>query len=209
MRILLADDHSMFRAGLRRIIEDCRPGVCIVEAASCDECLQIARAGKLDLIILDVSMHSQNSLGILPEIKNCQPHTPIMMLSMHADTEFVVQALRAGASGYLTKEHTAEELIRAIDTALSGQRYVSSSLAENLVDLIAGGTSDKPHEALSVREREVFLLIAAGKSLSEIARLLSLSTKTVSTYRTRILEKMALGSNAELMRYALRNKLVD
>jgi DNA-binding NarL/FixJ family response regulator len=198
MRILLADDHSMFRAGLRRIIEDCRPGVCIVEAASCDECLQIARAGKLDLIILDVSMHSQNSLGILPEIKNCQPHTPIMMLSMHADTEFVVQALRAGASGYLTKEHTAEELIRAIDTALSGQRYVSSSLAENLVDLIAGGTSDKPHEALS-----------AGKSLSEIARLLSLSTKTVSTYRTRILEKMALGSNAELMRYALRNKLVD
>lgn len=209
MRILLADDHSMFRAGLRRIIEDCRPGACIEEAASCDDCLQIARGGKLDLIILDVSMQSQNSLGILPEIKSCQPDTPVMMLSMHADTQFVVQALRAGASGYLTKEHTAEELIRAIDTVLSGQRYISASLAENLVDLITIGTSDKPHEALSVREREVFLLIATGKSLSEIARLLSLSTKTVSTYRTRILEKMALGSNAELMRYALRNNLVD
>lgn len=208
MHILLADDHSMFRSGLRRIIGEQFPSAQIEEAASCGECLQKVSKGSWQLIILDISMQNQDSLTILPDIRKLHPHVPILILTMHSDRHFVLQALRAGASGYLTKEHTDDELIRAIDTVVRGNRYVSSTAAEELLDYLTVGRSELPHESLSAREREVFILIASGRSLSEIAGMLSLSAKTVSTYRTRVLEKMGMGSNADLTRYALRQGLI-
>lgn len=209
MYILLADDHTMFRSGLRRIIHERFPDAVIEEAGSCNECLRFVRAGKFDLIVLDISMHGENSLGILPEIRKMHATTPLLMLSMHNDRQFVLQALKKGASGYLTKEHTTEELLAAVDAALEGRRYVSSSIAQDLLDYLSVGTSELPHEALSSREREVFDLLAQGRTVSEIGTVLSLSVKTVSTYRTRILEKMGMGSNAELIRYAIHNRLVS
>ncbi len=209
MHILLADDHAMFRSGLRRIIEQDFPDACIEEASSCTEVLDMMRAGSWSLVILDIAMGEFNSLNILPDIKRGHPDTPVLMLSMYNDRQFIIKSLRTGASGYLTKEHTPEELIHGIRAVLSGHRYISESIAENLADYLAVGGSESPHEALSTREQEVFLLIARGRSASEIAALLSLSVKTVSTYRVRILEKMGLGSNAELMRYALRHGLVE
>jgi DNA-binding NarL/FixJ family response regulator len=210
MHILLADDHTMFRSGLARIICEQFPAATITEASSCAECLQALRQCQPNLIVLDISMHGQNSLAILPEIKKTHPTTPILILSMHNDRQFIMQALKGGASGYLTKEHTAEELLSAIDAVLNRRHYVSSTVAENLLEYLTACSSDAPpHELLSTREREVFDLLAAGRKVSEVSTLLSLSVKTVSTYRTRILEKMGLGSNAELIRYAMRNKLIS
>lgn len=209
MRILLADDHAMFRSGLRRILEEEFKGASIEEAASCGESMEKLRHGNWNVILLDIAMGAQNSLSLLPDIKKRHPATPVLILSMYSDKQFIVQALRAGAAGYLTKEHTPEELIRSIHIVLSGRRYISESIAENLADYLAVGGSEFPHEALSTREYEVFILLANGRSVSEIAQKLCLSVKTVSTYRSRILEKMALGSNAELMRYALKNELIQ
>jgi DNA-binding NarL/FixJ family response regulator len=209
MRILLADDHAMFRSGLRRIIEDDFPGASIDEASSCMQVLDKVKVSVFDLLILDIAMGDENSLDVLAEIKQRQKSAPVLILSMYGDRQFVVKALRAGASGYLTKEHTPEELAQGIRAVLSGRRYVSQSIAANLADYLAVGDTDRPHESLSRREQEVFLMIARGKSVSDIAAELQVSVKTVSTYRTRILEKMALNSNAELMRYALKHKLVD
>ncbi len=208
MRILLADDHTMFRSGLRHILEQEFPQAGIDEAAACSEVLEKIHKSDFDLVILDIAMGALNSLNIVPDIKRRHPNTPVLMLSMYSDKQFIVQSLRAGASGYLTKEHTTEELIHCIRALLAGRRYISESIAENLADYLAVGGSEFPHEALSGRESEVFMLIASGRSVSEIAALLSLSIKTVSTYRTRILEKMGLRSNAELMRYALQHGLV-
>ena len=209
MRILLADDHTMFRSGLRRIIEEDFPSASIDEASSCGEVLEKMRAGSWGLVLLDIAMGDENSLKILPQIKQAHPDMPVLILSMYNDQQFIVQSLRAGASGYLTKEHTPEELNHAIRAVLSGRRYISESVGANLAEYLAVGPSSAPHEALSPREREVFLLIGKGRSVSEIAAILSVSVKTVSTYRVRILEKMGLGSNAELMRYALRHGLVE
>lgn len=208
MRILLADDHSMFRSGLRRIISENHDQALIVEASSCPECLSLARSQHFDLMILDISMQGQNSLTILPELRKLLPNTPIIVLTMHNDRQFLVQALKQGAAAYLTKEHTDQELLAAIEASLAGKRYVSNLMADNLVEFLALASADLPHTTLSSREREVFDLLASGRTVSEIGNLLSLSVKTVSTYRTRILEKMGLGSNAELMRYAMRNKLI-
>ena len=208
MRILLADDHSMFRSGLHRILSDAFPDAMIDEAASCRETLAKVAEGTKDLLILDIAMGKENSLHILPDIRKICPKMPILLLSMYDERQFIVQALRAGVSGYLTKEHAPEELIRAINTILNGNRYVSKSVASHLADYLAVGSSEHPHQALSAREHEVLLMIAAGKSVSMIADELCLSIKTISTYRSRILEKMDLSSNAELIRYALKHGLV-
>lgn len=208
MHILLADDHTMFRSGLRHILEDEFPNAVIEEASSCNEVMEKLQQGQWQVIILDISMGTQNSLNILPDIKKQHPKTPVLILSMYGEKQFIITALRAGASGYLTKEHTPEELIRSIHAILAGRRYISESIAENLADYLAVGGTSLSHEALSTREYEVFVMIASGIALSEIAEKLHLSVKTVSTYRSRILEKMALGSNAELMRYAMQHGLV-
>jgi DNA-binding NarL/FixJ family response regulator len=209
-KIFLADDHALFRSGLRRILEDEFAGVNIEEASSSSETLHMLRRGRADVLILDIAMSDKNSLHILPEIKALHPSMPVLILSMYDERQFVVQALRAGVSGYLTKEHAPDELIRAIRTILAGRRYIGESMAEQIADhLAAGDASRLPHETLSTREYEVLLLIASGMPLSQIAGKLALSVKTVSTYRTRILEKMGLHSNADLIRYVVRHRLGD
>jgi DNA-binding NarL/FixJ family response regulator len=209
-KIFLADDHALFRSGLRRILEDEFAGVNIEEASSSSETLNMLRRSGADVLILDIAMSDKNSLHILPEIKALHPSMPVLILSMYDERQFVVQALRAGVSGYLTKEHAPDELIRAIRTILAGRRYIGESMAEQIADhLAAGDASRLPHETLSTREYEVLLLIASGMPLSQIAGKLALSVKTVSTYRTRILEKMGLHSNADLIRYVVRHGLGD
>jgi DNA-binding NarL/FixJ family response regulator len=209
-KIFLADDHALFRSGLRRILEDEFAGVDIEEASSSSETLHMLRRGGADVLILDIAMSDKNSLQILPEIKALHPSMPVLILSMYDERQFVVQALRAGVSGYLTKEHAPDELIRAIRTILAGRRYIGESMAEQIADhLAAGDASRLPHETLSTREYEVLLLIASGMPLSQIAGKLALSVKTVSTYRARILEKMGLHSNADLIRYVVMHGLGD
>lgn len=210
MKILLADDHAMFRSGLRRILEEEFPDAEIHEASSCDDTLRKLRNGAWNLLLLDIAMSDKSSLNILPEVKTLHPGMPVLILSMYDDRQFIVQALRGGAAGYLTKENAPEELIRAIRTVTAGRRYISERMAEQIAEhLAAGDETLRPHETLSVREYEVFLMIASGLSLSDIGAKLGLSVKTVSTYRTRILEKTGLHSNAEIIRYVVRNGLPE
>ena len=208
LRILLADDHAMFRSGLRRILEAEFAGASVGEAATLPELLARIERDPWDVLLLDISMAGQNSLGALPSIKERRPALPVVVLSMYGERQFVVRALRAGASAYLTKERAPDELLRAIRSVLAGRRYVGEDLAAQLADILAGGASDSPHESLSPRELEIFLLLASARSVSQIATQLGVSVKTVSTHRSRILEKMALRSNAELMQYAVRHGLV-
>lgn len=209
MRILLADDHAIFRSGLRRILEGEMPGVVLGEAATVAELTEMVARQPWDVLILDISMAGQNSLNVLPALKGTRPGLGVIVLSMYGDRPFVVRALRAGASAYITKEHAPDELLRAVRAVSAGRRYIGESLAEQLADHLATtAKGGPPHETLSPREFEIFLLLSSAKSVSEIAAQLGLSVKTVSTHRSRILEKMALRSNAELMQYAMRHGLV-
>jgi len=208
VRILLADDHAMFRSGLRHILEAELPGASVGEAATIAELVEKVDRESWDVLLLDVSMAGQNSLNLLPSVKERHPRLPVVVLSMYGERQFVLRALRAGASAYLTKERAPEELLRAIRSVLAGRRYVGEEVAQQLADHLAAGGAASPHESLSPRELEIFLLLASARSVSEIAAQLELSVKTVSTYRSRILEKMELRSNAELMQYAVRHGLV-
>ncbi|WP_026852530.1 response regulator [Geothrix fermentans] len=208
-RILLADDHALLRSGLRRILEEALPGVQVGEAGTADEVLAALPDGAWDLLILDISMPGRSGLDILPDLKAQQPALPILVLSMFGEQQFAIRALKAGASAYLTKERAPEELIQAVRTVLGGRRYIGASLAEALASHVSSDREVAPHERLSAREFEVLRLIAAARTPGEIAEKLGLSVKTVSTYRARILEKMQLATNAELMQYALRHGLVE
>lgn len=208
MRVLIADDHSIVRSGLKRMLELEFPGVAFGEVTTCRELLDKAKSSRWDVVILDVALGAENGLNALPPLKEACPGLPVIVLSMYGDRQFVTRALAAGASAYLTKEQAADdELFRAIRTVCAGRRYLGEALAEQLADHLATDRRGELHEALSSRELEVFLLLAAAKSVSEIAERLGLSVKTVSTYRTRILEKMSLETNAELIQYAVRNGL--
>ncbi|MCC6215805.1 MAG: response regulator transcription factor [Polyangiaceae bacterium] len=209
MRILIADDHSIVRSGLRHILELELPGVVVGEATNRDELLERAKPGLWDVLILDVALGSANGLDLLPTLRDRCPGTPVIVLSMYGERQFVRRAMSEGAAAYLTKEQAAdEELFRAIRTVSSGRRYLGEAVAGQLADQLANAQSGPPHEALSSRELEVFLKLAQARSVSEIAAEMALSVKTVSTYRTRILQKLALASNAEIIRYAVRNGLV-
>jgi DNA-binding NarL/FixJ family response regulator len=209
MRILLADDHAILRSGLQRILTEEFPEVEIGEAATCAQVLTQIQRKSWDVCILDISMGAQNSLTLLPEIKKTCPKMPVIMLSMYKDRQFVVRALQGGASAYVSKERAPEELLHAIRAVREGRRYLGESIAAEIADHLALVGSENPHETLSPREYEIFLLLAAARSVSEIAGELNLSVKTVSTYRARILEKMGLRSNAEVMKYALRHGLSE
>jgi two-component system invasion response regulator UvrY len=209
MRILLVDDHAILRAGLKRLLEDEFRGVIIDEAATADEAEERIAAAAPDLVLLDISLPGRSGLDILPDIRTSSPSTKVIVLSSFAEPQFAVRAIRDGASAFLTKERAPRELIEAVRTVLNGRRYISAELAEQLAALVAADVPSRPHESLSHREFEVFRLIASAKSVSEIARDLGLSVKTVSTYRARILEKMGMASNAELMQYAMRNGIVE
>jgi len=209
IRILVADDHAIVREGLKQILAEVKDMVVRDEAASGQEALAKIRTGAFDVLLLDISMPGRSGLEILKEIKEARPKLPVLILSMHAEEQYAVRALRAGASGYLTKASAPEELIGAIRKVSSGRKYVSASLAEKLAGDLEVDTRRPPHESLSDREYQVMLMLAGGQSATEIAAELCLSVKTISTYRTRVMEKMNMKKNAELTLYAVQNQLID
>jgi DNA-binding NarL/FixJ family response regulator len=209
IKILIADDHPIVRQGLRQILSDISDMEIAGEAVNAQETLDQVRVGGWDVLVLDITMPDRSGFDILKELKNEQPHLPILVLSIHGEEQFAVRVLKAGASGYLTKENAPAELIKAIRKVVAGGKYISPSLAETLAFNL-DVTSDRPqHEALSNREFQVMQMMASGKTPTEIAAELSLSAKTVSTYRTRLLEKMNLTTNAEIIRYAIENGLIE
>ena len=206
MRILIVDDHAMVREGLKRILADEFEDAGFGEAANATEALERLWKESWDLMLLDVSMHGRTGLDVLKEIRSSASRMPVLVLSAHPEEQYAVRVLKAGAAGYLTKESAPQELCRAVRKVLSGGKYITPTLAEQLAAEVQ--SSGRPaHEALSNREYQVMLLIAAGKVPKEIGDELSLSVKTVGTYRTRVLEKLKLKNNAELMRYVLERGL--
>ena len=205
-RVLLVDDHDVVRKGIRAILEDRFAAIAIREASSGDEALA-GLTEPFDAIVLDLSMPGRSGIDLLTEIKHRYPKLPVLIMSLHGEEQFAVRALRAGASGYLTKSAASEQLIAAFERIVRGGRYISEALAERLAVSASGGT-DAPHDRLSDREFEVMRGIASGESVSEIADRIHLSVKTVSTYRARLLDKMGMTTNAELTRYAIQNGLV-
>jgi DNA-binding NarL/FixJ family response regulator len=205
--ILIADDHPIVREGLKRILEECPDMRVVAEAVDSSEVVEKSRQPGVDVLLLDVSMPGPGFLETLQRIRAREPSPRVLVLSVHPEDQFAVRALRAGAAGYLTKDQSPEELAEAIRRVQHGGRYVSRALAEP--SELEPDTQRPPHESPSDREDQVFERLAAGQSVKEIASELALSPKTVSTYRTRILQKMKLGSNAELIRYAVRAGLVD
>ena len=209
LKVLVADDHSVVRRGLRQILSEAFSGVTVGEAANARELLALLEENRWDIVLLDISMPGRNGLDCLKDIKHRQPHIPVLVLSVHPEDQFAVRTLRAGAAGYMTKESAPEELVKAIEKVLGGGRYVSASFAERLAGNLAAPISQAPHELLSDREYEVMLLIARGRTVKEIAGDLCLSVKTISTYRAHIIRKTKLENNAGIIRYALRNALVQ
>jgi two-component system invasion response regulator UvrY len=210
MKILLTDDHAVVRHGLKQILADEFKKATFGEARNAQEALNKVWKETWDVVILDITMPGRSGLEVLREIKKSKPKLPVLVLSMHPEGQFAVRVLKRGASGYMTKESAPEELVGAIKKVLAGGRYVSNSLAEKLANYLSGGETQKPpQEKLSDREFQVLRLIASGKIVSEIAKELSLSVKTISTYRSRILEKMGMKNNAELMHYAMQHQLVE
>jgi DNA-binding NarL/FixJ family response regulator len=209
MRILLADDHAVVRHGLRQILADDFKRAVFGEARNAQEALDLVWKENWDVVVLDITMPGRSGLEVLREIKKHKPKLPVLVLSMHPENQFAVRVLKRGASGYMTKESASGELVGAIRKVLGGGRYVSTSLAEKLATNLAADNQKPVQELLSDREFQVLRLIASGRIVSEIAKELSLSVKTISTYRTRILEKMGLRNNAELMRYAMQHQLVQ
>ena len=207
-RILIVDDHEILREGVKRIF-DKEIGATFGEASTGHEALKLAREEDWDIVILDLSLGSRSGLEVLKDLKQLRPRLPVLILSMHTEVQFARRAFKAGASGYITKDSPRSELTKAINKVMGEGRYITASLAEELVTDFARGTDRLPHENLSDREFEVMRLIASGKTVGEIANLLSLSDSTVSTYRARILEKMGMKTNAELTYYAVQSKLVN
>ena len=206
MRVLLVDDHAVVRSGMRTILEDHVHHVHVEEAANGDAALDVLAHG-FDVVVLDLSMPGRSGIDLLTEIKHRYPKLPVLIMSFHAEELFAVRALRAGAAGYLMKSAAPEELAAAVNKVVRGGRYVTEAVADRLAASI-DNTHRAPHERLSDREFDVMRGLASGSSVSELAEQMHLSVKTVSTYRTRLLEKMGMSSNAELTRYAINNGLV-
>lgn len=208
-RVLIADDHAVVRQGLKQIVGEMPEPVVVGEAANGQEALDKVRAEEWDVVILDIGMPDLSGFDVLHELAHERPNLPVLVLSMHSEDYFALRLMKAGASGYLTKESAPEELVKAIRKVVEGGRYLSPTLAEKLAFGIVGSGERQPHETLSDREFQVFYLIAGGKSVKEIAEELRLSAKTVSTYRARILAKMGMKSNSELIHYAIQNRLME
>jgi two-component system, NarL family, invasion response regulator UvrY len=209
IRILIADDHAIVREGLKLILGEAPDMEVVAEAGSGPETMSMIHDGSCDLVLLDISMPGSNGIEVLKSIKREVPTLPVLILSMYPEGQYAIRALKAGASGYLTKDGPSEELLAAIRKTVAGGRYVSSSLAETLAFSLDEKTNKLPHELLTDREYQVFQLIVSGMSTREIAGLMTLSIKTVSTYRTRVLGKMNMKSNAHLARYAVQHGLID
>jgi two-component system, NarL family, invasion response regulator UvrY len=209
IRILIADDHAILRRGLKEILVREIQDVICGEAGTAQQVLSEVGHQKWDLVILDVTMPGRSGLDVLKDLRALRPKLPVLILSMHSESQLGKRALKAGASGYMNKESAPEELIQAIRKVLSGGRYVSPALAEKLAFDLDAHAIQAPHEKLSAREFEVMRMIGSGKTISEIAEELRLSATTVSTHRARILEKMNLNTTAELIHYAVTNHLVE
>jgi DNA-binding NarL/FixJ family response regulator len=210
IKICIADDHAVVRQGLKQIVTDEADMRVCGEAENSAEILRLVRTEDFDLLILDITMPGGKSgLDLLPEIRELNPALKILILSMHAEEQFAVRALKSGASGYITKQSAPTELVKAIRKVQSGGKYISQSIAEQLAFFYSDDAEKPPHERLSDREFQVMRLIAEGKTLREIADQLIISEKTVGTYRVRVLEKMQMTRNAELIRYAVQKRIVE
>ncbi|MEI6265132.1 MAG: response regulator transcription factor [Sphingobacteriia bacterium] len=209
MRILIADDHSLIREGLKKILLESLPFAEVHDVADSAELLKLAINEKWDIIISDISMPGQSGIEVLKQIKVHVPNIPILMLSMHAPEQYAVRAIKAGASGYLTKESVPYELVTAVQQILLGKKYITNRVAEVLAESLENYNNKLPHEQLSDREFEVLRMIVEGKSISEIGEILSLNVNTISTYRSRIMEKMNIRTNADLVKYSMENKLFN
>jgi two-component system invasion response regulator UvrY len=207
--VLIADDHAMVRAGLRRWLEQDRSITTIGEAATATETLQQLRDAAWDLVVLDINLPDRSGIDILRHIRTGHARTRVLVISAFAEKQYALYALRAGAAGYVAKDQPPEELLRAVHVVLAGRRYASAALAELLVDALDEPTDQPLHSALSQREFQILCKLAVGRSVSEIARELCISVKTVSTYRARVLEKMKFNTNADLTTYALKNGLMQ
>jgi two-component system, NarL family, invasion response regulator UvrY len=208
IRVLIADDHTIVRRGLRQILADEQDMRADGEAPNAQELMVCLRDSDWGVLVLDLNMPGKSGLEVLEDVKLRWPKLPVLILSMHPEDPYAVRALKAGASGYLTKQSAPDQLVAAIRKVHSGGRYVSPATAELLARELAGGAAS-PHEALSNREYQVLCELAVGKTVSEVAARLKLSVKTISTYRTRLLDKLGLANNAELMHYAIQRQLVD
>ena len=208
MKILIADDHAVVRAGLKQILTGVSGITEIDGVADGDEVMEKIKEKDYDVVVLDISMPGKNGLEVLKQLKSAKPKLPVLILSMYAEGQYAVRVLKAGASGYLTKDSASEELVNAVEKIYLGRKYITPSLAEKLADFSWEG--DKfPHEKLSDREFNVFKMIASGNTLKEVAANLCLSVKTVSTYKARIHEKMKLETRVDITSYAIKNKLID
>ena len=209
IRVLVADDHAIVRRGLKLIMEEEFHNIVFGEASNGQQALDLVWKQDWDIVVLDITMPGRGGLDILKELKQLRPKLPVLVLSMHSEDQFAVRVLKAGASGYMTKENVPEELVKAIKKVLAGGKYVSASLAEELAFRLETDDEKPLYERLSDREYQVLCLIASGKTIKQISEQLSLSIKTISTYRTRILEKLKMKTNAELTHYAMKHKLVN
>ena len=208
LRILIADDHTVVRKGLKQILLDEFPGAKIEEVPDAEGLIKKVMQGKWDIVVSDLSMPGRSGLDALQQIKISHPGLPVLILSIHPEEQYALRALKAGAAGYLSKDTAPDELVKAVQKVLLGKKYISQSIAEKLANTLSVKTDKFLHENLSNREFDVMKLLANGKSVSDIADILSLSVTTVSTYRARVMTKMNLKSNSDLTKYAIENKLI-
>ena len=207
IKIIIADDHPIVREGLKRIIDECSDMDCIGEAANSEEVINRCREKKVDVLLLDISMPGAGFLDTLQRIKTKYPSLHVLVLSIHPEEQYAIRAIRAGAAGYLTKNHTPEQLAEAIRQVYAGHKYITSKVAQVLMTTLETGKETELHKNLSNREFQILCMLGEGKQLTEIASLLSLSPKTIGTYRNRILDKLKLKSTGELIRYAVEHAL--
>ena len=209
IRVLICDDHAIVRQGMRQVIAETTDIRAVAEAGGYPEVMEPLRDGTIDMLLLDISLPGKNGIDILKIVKKEFPRLPVLILSMYPEDQYAVRAIRAGASGYITKQSAAEQLITAIRRVVAGRKFITPELAEALANTLGRNMDVMPHETLSDREYQTLCMIASGKTLSHIAEELSLSAKTVSVYRARLLEKMGLRNNAEMTNYALKHGLVE
>lgn len=207
IRILIADDHFVVRRGLKQILLEEFPSAIIEDVANAEDMIKKVMSDTWDVVVSDLSMPGRSGLDALQQIKNSQPNLPVLILSIHPEEHYALRVLKAGASGYLSKDTASDELVKAVKKVMLGKKYISPKVAENLADTLSSDDRD-PHELLSDREFDVMKLLASGKAVSEIAEMLSLSVTTISTYRARVMGKMNLKTNPDLTKYALEHKLI-
>ncbi len=209
MKVLITDDHPIVRQGLKQLLKETFESIVVDEAANGAEALDKIKNEKYDIVLLDIAMPGMNGLEVLKEIQKFNKTLPVLIISIYPEDQYALRCLKAGASGYLTKDTASDELTLAVERILSGKKYVSPTLADKLARHLNDGTPKLPHELLSDREDQVMRYIASGKTATEIAAELNLSVKTINTYRNRILKKMQIKNSAELIRYAVQNQLLN